>query len=161
MSDTAVHLQFADGEYRFWLPLPQVVELERKTGVSILVIEERLRAAIGTNGDVSDPASDFVFLGGGSATVTDVRETLRLALWGGGGGLVDGQEVEVGPNTARQLVDAYVYPARPFAEGVVVAWRVLHAAIHGIRLAEKKSPEGLTGEQPGEQPSESPSEKDS
>jgi len=151
--DTAVHLQFADGEYRFWLPLPQVVELERKTGASILVIEERLRAAIGTNGDVSDPASDFVFLGGGSATVTDVRETLRLALWGGGGGLVDGQEVEVGPNAARQLVDTYVYPARPFAEGVVVAWRVLHAAIHGIQLSQKKTL--------GPEQSQSPSEKDS
>lgn len=156
MADTAVHLQFADGEYRFWLPLPQVVELERKTGASILAIEERLRAAIGADGPQEDPT--FVFLGGGSATVADVRETLRLALWGGGGGLVDGQEVEVGPNTARQLVDAYVYPARPFSEGVVQAWRVLHAAIHGIQLVKKKG-KGVTGA--GETPSENLSEKGS
>ena len=141
MADTAVEFDFADGRYRFWLPLPEVVELERKTGVSILAIEERLRAAIGVDGDVSDPASDFVFLGGGSATVTDVRETLRLALQGGGGGLVDGEEIEVGPIRARQLVETYVYPARPFAEGVVQAWRVLHAAIHGIQLSSKKKPE--------------------
>lgn len=153
--DTAVHLPFADGEYRFWLPLPQVVELERKTGVSILVIEERLRGAIGVDGPQEDPT--FLFLGGGSATVTDVRETLRLALWGGGGGLVDGQEVEVGPNTARQLVDAYVYPARPFAEGVVQAWRVLHAAIHGIQLVKKKGEEVSKGENS----TASPSAKDS
>jgi hypothetical protein len=156
MADTAVHLQFADGEYRFWLPLPQVVELERKTGASILAIEERLRAAIGADGPQEDPT--FVFLGGGSATVADVRETLRLALWGGGGGLVDGQEVEVGPNMARQLVDTYVYPARPFSEGVVQAWRVLHAAIHGVQLVKKKG-EGVTGADASSP--ESLSEKDS
>lgn len=154
MADTAVNFDFADGNYRFWLPLPEVVELERKTGASILVIEERLRGAIGVDGSQDDPT--FVFLGGGSATVADVRETLRLALQGGGGGLVDGREVEVGPNTARQLVDAYVYPARPLAEGVVQAWRVLHAAIHGIQLSgsKKKSEDGdlMQG---------SPSEKDS
>lgn len=152
--DTAVHLDFADGNYRFWLPLPQVVELERKTGSSIIAIEERLRAAIGADGAQDDPI--FVFLGGGNATVADVRETLRLALWGGGGGLVDGQEVEVGPNTARQLVDAYVYPARPLSEGVVQAWRVLHAALHGVQLSQKKSPEPEPVT-----PSESLSEKDS
>lgn len=158
MADTAVHLTFADGEYRFWLPLPQAVELERKTGSSILAIEERLRAAIGVDGELGDPDPTFLFLGGGTATVTDVRETLRLALWGGGGGLVDGQEIEVGPNMARQLVDAYVYPARPFSEGVVQAWRVLHAAIHGIQLASKKKGEaGAAGDQPGM----SHSEKDS
>jgi hypothetical protein len=159
--DTAVHLQFADGEYRFWLPLPQVVELERKTGLSILVIEERLRGAIGIDGAVDDPNPAFLFLGGGSATVSDVRETLRLALWGGGGGLVDGQEVEVGPNMARQLVDAYVYPARPFSESVVLAWRVLHAAIHGISLKKKaERAEVTTSEQTSETPT-SPSAKDS
>lgn len=158
MADTAVNFDFADGNYRFWLPLPEVVELERKTGTSILVIEERLRGAIGVDGELgvaNAPDPIFVFLGGGSATVADVRETLRLALQGGGGGLVDGQEVEVGPNTARQLVDAYVYPARPFSEGVVQAWRVLHAAIHGVQLSAKKKPE------PGPVISENPSGKDS
>jgi hypothetical protein len=154
MSDTAVFLPFGDGEYRFWLPLPEVVELERKTGSSIIAIEERLRAAIGADGSQDDPV--FVFLGGGAATVADVRETLRLALQGGGGGLVDGQEVEVGPNMARQLIDAYVYPARPLSEGVVVAWRVLHAALHGVQLKKK-----LDEQVARETPSESLSEKDS
>lgn len=139
MADTAVTFAFADGEYRFWLPLPEVVELERKTGSSILAIEERLRAAIGADGSQDEANPLFVFLGGGTATVADVRETLRLALQGGGGGLVDGEQIEVGPIRARQLVDAYVYPARPFGENVVQAWRVLHAAIHGIQLASKKN----------------------
>lgn len=133
--DTAVDLKFADGEYRFWLPLPQVVELERKTDTSILVIEERLRGAIGAEGSQDDPV--FVFLGGGSAMVGDVRETLRLGLIGGNSAMVEGRQIEVGPILAKQLVDDYVYPARPFAEGVVLAWRVLHAAIHGVELKKK------------------------
>lgn len=132
--DTAVDLKFADGEYRFWLPLPQVIELERKTGTSILVIEERLRGAIGVDG------SEFVFIGGGSAMMMDVRETLRLGLIGGNSAMVDGEQIEVGPMLARQLVDDYVYPARPFAEGVVLAWRVLHGAIHGVELKKKVTP---------------------
>jgi hypothetical protein len=156
MADTAVEIDFADGRYRFWLPLPQVVELERKTGdTSILVIEERLRAAIGVEeNEGGEPR--FVFLGGGAAMVSDVRETLRLGLIGGGSGMVDGQEVEVGPNTARQLVDAYVYPARPLGEGVVLAWRVLHAAIHGVQLKKKLTPDAAEGAQPP-----NPSAKDS
>ena len=135
--ETAVDLAFADGEYRFWLPLPQVIELERKTGTSILVIEERLRGAIGVDGadESGDPA--FVFLGGGSAMMGDVRETLRLGLIGGNSAVVDGQQIEVGPVLAKQLIDNYTYPARPFSEGVVQAWRVLHAAIHGVELKKK------------------------
>ena len=70
----------------------------------------------------------------------DVRETIRLALIGGNSGMVEGEEVEVGPLLAKQLVDGYIYPARPFSEGVVLAWRILHAAIHGVQLKKKAEP---------------------
>lgn len=154
--ETAVTLDFADGEYRFWLPLPQVVELERKNGdTSILVIEERLRGAIGVEESEDGAEPKFVFLGGGSAMVGDVRETLRLALLGGNWGMVDGEEIEVGPGLAKQLLANYVYPARPLAEGVVLAWRVLHAAIHGVRLKKK------AGDPPADVQPRNPSEKDS
>lgn len=137
--DTATTLDFADGKYRFWLPLPLVFELERKTGdTSILVLEERMRSAIG-----QDETGDFVFAGGGSAMVADVREVLRCGLIGGNSGLTDEGEKEVGPITAKQLVDDYVYPARPLSEGMVKAWQVLHAAIYGVKLDEgskKKAP---------------------
>ena len=136
--DTAVELDFADGRYRFWLPLPQVIELERKTDASILVIEERLRGAIGVEGKDGEGEPNFVFLGGGSAMMADVRETIRLALIGGNSGFVEEAEIEVGPGVARQLIDNYVYPARPLSEGVVLAWRILHAAIHGVELASQK-----------------------
>ncbi len=144
--DTAVDLAFADGEYHFWLPLPQIIELERKTGESILVIEERLRGAIGVDGE------DFVFLGGGSAKITDVRETIRLGLIGGNSAMVDGQEIEVGPVLAASLIDAYAYPTRPLSEGIVLAWRILHAAIHGVELKKKVT-------NPSEEKSQSRSEK--
>lgn len=133
--ETAVTITFADGEYRFWLGLPQIVALERACGdVSILTIEERMRAAIGQDGD------EFIFLGGGSAMIADVRETIRLALIGGNHALTDAGEVEVGPIRAKQLVDEYICPARPLSEGVVIAWRILHGAIFGVRLDAKKKP---------------------
>lgn len=149
VADTAVTLKFADGEYRFWLGLPQVVAVERACGdTSILEIEERLRAAIGQEGE------EFVFLGGGKAMVTDVRETIRLALIGGNHALVDGEEIEVGPIVAKNLVDEYIYPARPLAEGVVIAWRILHAAIFGVRLdASKKKPAEASDESRSEKAS--------
>lgn len=138
--DTRVVLPFGDGEYAFWLPLPQLFELERKTGdTSILTLEERMRGAIGQDGD------DFEFIGGGSAMGADIRETLRLGLIGGNSGVVDGEEIEVGPVLAKQLVDQYVYPARPLSEGVVLAWRVLYAAIFGVRITPKKAQPGEPG----------------
>lgn len=130
--ETAVTAAFGDGEYRFWLGLPQIVALERACAdTSILTIEERLRAAIGVEGE------EFVFVGGGAAMIADVRETIRLALIGGNHALVGGEEVEVGPIRAKQLVDEYVCPARPLSEGVVLAWRILHGAIFGVRLKKK------------------------
>ena len=131
--DTAVELAFGDGEYRFWLPLPQVFELQRKTGdTSILVLEHRLRGAIGLTEDKTP-----VFAGGGEALVADALQTIRLALIGGNHGMVDGEQVQVGPVRAKEMVDTYCYPSRPFGEAVVLAWRILHAAIHGIELKKK------------------------
>jgi hypothetical protein len=133
--ETALIAEFGDGEYRFYLPLPQVFELERSGGdTSILVMEDRLRAAIGQDAD-----GNAHFLGGGSAMVKDVLETIRLGLIGGNSGMVDGQEVEVGPLRAKQLVNLYAYPARPFEESAVLAWRILSAAIFGIRLKKKEA----------------------
>ena len=141
--ETAVTAEFADGEYRFWLPLPQMTALERACGdVSILTLEERMRAAIGQDGET------FVFVGGGSAMVADIRETIRLALIGGDHGMVDGESVEVGPIRAKQLVDEYVCPARPMGEGLVLAWRILHALVFGVRLKKKADEPGADGASP-------------
>lgn len=147
--DTAVILPFGDGQYRFWLPLPQVFELERVCGdVSLLAIEERLRGGIG-----QDEAGEYVHVGGGAPMVREIREVIRLGLIGGNSGMVDGAEVEVGPLRAKELIDLYSYPARPLVESALVAWRILHAAIFGVRLDEGSKKKA------GEAPSESPSEK--
>jgi len=149
MPDTAVTLAFGDGDYRFWLGLPQVVELERKCGdKSVFAMYDAMGAGLGIDGATP------VYLGGGSAMVTEIRETIRLGLIGGKSGMVDGAEIEVGPQAARELVEGYVFPNRPMVEGLHVAWSILHAAIVGISL--KKAPGA------GEVPlAPSPSEKDS
>lgn len=147
--DTAVILPFGDGQYRFWLPLPQVFELERVCGdVSLLAIEERLRGGIG-----QDETGAYVFAGGGSAMVREVRETIRLGLIGGNSGLTDDGETEVGPLRAKELLDLYSYPARPLVESALLAWRILHAAIFGVRLEEGSKKKAETA------PNENPSEK--
>lgn len=146
MPDTAVELDFGPGTFRFWLPLPQVVELERNCGSqrvgdtpavpkSMLLIYDQLGAGLAA--DDGRP----VYLGGGGAILKDIRETIRLGLIGGNSGMVDGEQVEVGPIRAKELVDEYLYPARPLIEGAYLAWSILHAAINGISLKKKAEAE--------------------
>lgn len=140
--ETACEAAFGDGTYRFWLPLPQAFELERVCGdTSILTIEEKLRASLGQG---ESGATEF--LGGGGASVAEIRETIRLGLIGGNHGMVSGEEVEVGPIRARQLVDLYCYPSRPMAEGVTLAWLILSSAVYGVRLKKKAEAEVTTEE---------------
>lgn len=147
--DTDLLAEFGDGEYRFWLPLPQVFELERVCGdTSIMTLEERLRGCIGQSED-----GEIGFIGGGAPMVRDIRETIRLGLIGGNSGSVDGSEVEVGPLRAKQLVDLYCYPARPLAESAVLAFRILSAAIYGVRLKKKADQGGSTDPSPSEKAS--------
>lgn len=142
--DTACTTAFGDGEYRFWLPLPQAFELERLCGdVSLLAIEEGLRSGIGQTAD-GEPE----FIGGGGASLRAIRETIRLGLIGGNSGMIDGEEVEVGPMAAKQLVDLYCYPARPLVESAVLAWRILSAAVFGVRLKKKQESDPATGSSP-------------
>ncbi len=136
--DTAVHLPFADGVYRFWLPMPQVIELERKCAVdgkskSLFLIYDEISGGLAFDGETP------VYVGGGAAIARDVREVIRNALIGGGTCVVDGEQIDVGPIRATELVDTYTYPNRPLIETVHTAWRILHAAIHGISL-KKKAP---------------------
>lgn len=143
MTDTAIDLSFADGKYRFWLPMPQALELERKCGgKSIFAMYDQIGAGLGLDGDKA------VYIGGGSAMITDIREIIRLALIGGNACIVDGEEKPVGPMTAKQLVDDYVYPARPLTESAHIAWSILHAAITGIQLKKKAGQGGRKSRSP-------------
>lgn len=143
--DTAVELDFADGRYRFWLALPHIIELERKTGnKSVFAIYDQLGAGLGLEGE------NAVYLGGGAAMITDIRETIRLGLIGGNHAVVDGEQVEVGPIRARELVDLYTFPNRPIIEGAHIAWSILHAAITGIDLKKKADQESAESLSPSE-----------
>ena len=142
MDDTALEKRFADGVYRFWLPLPQVIEIERKCGTratdgtttpkSLFAIYDQL------SGGLADNDGTPVYFGGGAALINDARAVIRGALVGGNYGLVDGEEIEVGPGRAQELVDAYTYPNRPMIEAVHLAWHILHAAIVGIDVKKKE-----------------------
>lgn len=140
MSDkvTFIHLPFADGVYRFHLPIPQVEELEEKCGnCGVFAIYGRLQ-----HGRYTDSKGEgFGNPGAAIATLRDVRETIRLGLIGGGGGVVDGQPVAVTPVLAKKLVDRYGPPARPFDEGWSVAAAILFAAIEGVPPPEQSDAE--------------------
>ena len=140
--DTAFVAEFADGEYRFWLPLPELFEFERENG-PLTKFHEDMREGTGLDGE-----NNFVFIGGGSATAKAILDITRLALKGGNQGMVDGEEDEVGPIRAKRLVTDYCYPARPLAESAALAFRIASTALFGIKLkTQKKSPsEGLSTE---------------
>jgi hypothetical protein len=121
---TEITVPFADGQYRFWLPMPQVNELEKT--ISVCELEWHLRPSVALSADGS-----AVYAGGTVAQVRAIRDTIRLGLIGGAKGTVDGETVEVGPNRARELVDAYVFPAQPLGDAAALAWRILAAAVYG------------------------------
>lgn len=69
---------FGDGEHTFALPFPLIEELERKTGVGIGVLFQRIRSL--------------------AFSIADIAETIRLGLIGGG----------MAPADAFKLVETYV-----------------------------------------------------
>ena len=132
--ETALTTDFADGTYRFWLPLPQAFELQRSADVSIIEFEQALRDGVGQDAD-----GKFAFLGGGAVSVKAILEVVRLGLIGGGFGMVQGEEIEVGPLRAKELLETYVYPARPLSEAAALAYHIAYAAVFGVKL-KKKAP---------------------
>lgn len=152
MPDTAVDIEFAGGKYRFWLPMPQVTAIERGPAAhkhegyprSILSMYDEIGAGLGLAGDVP------IYMGGGNALVGDVRNIILQGLIGGASGVIDGEEQPVGPNVAARLVEDFVFPARPLVEGMNIAWTILHAAITGIALDQKKSQDAPVGDKSSE-----------
>lgn len=133
MSDTALEADFGDGKYRFWLPMKQIVEIERLCGNrSILTIHDELGGAMGRVSEAEPP----VFIGGGEGRIRDIYEVIRCAAIGGGKRIDGETETAIHPTDAKRLVDQYV-DGRPLAETLPVAWGILDAAIHGVQLKKK------------------------
>ena len=131
---TAIDLDFAGQKFTFWLPLPRIIELERGgnagKGKSVFRMYDELGAGLGFAPDGAP-----VYISGGDARTEDMRNVIRLALMGGNS---DSNGDDVGPQRAAQLVEDYVYPARPLVEGVALAWAILNAAINGVQVKKKE-----------------------
>jgi hypothetical protein len=134
---TALELKFGDGDYLFDLKLPQLNELQRVRECGVFKLYGRVMRGRYLLGDkpVAVPEE-------GEAFSDDIYETIRLALIGGGKGLVNEQEVPVNAIRARQLVEAYCHPA-PLREVWSVAAAILAARVEGYDppTGKKKAPE--------------------
>jgi hypothetical protein len=121
-----------DGLYRFYLPQPQMNELERLCGErGIFQIYGGLTAGRYSLGDqpVNMPHE-------GQASARDIFETVRLGLIGGAVGLVNGERIVVTAQTASSLVDTYLRPS-PLERAWNIAFAILDARING-RAATKQ-----------------------
>lgn len=95
--DTAVEADFGDGRYRFWLPMKQIIEIERLCdNRSILTIHDELGGAMGRLPDAPEP----VFVGGGDGRIRDIYEVIRCAVIGGGNRIDGETEAKVSPTDA-------------------------------------------------------------
>lgn len=130
----SIDLEFADGKYRFALGLAQIRELQTKCGAGLGEIYARV-----IQGRVPD---EIAAVGGGHPayaryTLDDLYETIRQGLIGGGRGMVDGAEVEVGPMRANELVQRYLDPL-PVSKWWDLAAAVLYATVEGYEAPEDK-----------------------
>lgn len=147
--ETAIVRPFADGNYKFWLPLPRVIAAEREMS------RDRPRSIFALFYDLGDSlgqtAAGFVLAGPSEATIAECQAVIRNALSGGDEGMVSGDIISVGDTLAKELVETYCYPARPAMLDIELCWRILEAAIYGIKLpedAKKKTDEPIDAPSP-------------
>lgn len=136
MTANSIELEFADGQYLFALPLPQIAELQRKTDVGIGGLFGRI-----TKGCFVHPGTGEVHIDAklGEFYALDIIETVRHGLIGGGKGTVNGEEVKVTPQLANKLVDTYVL-SQPLKPSWEIAVSILGAVIVGYDPPKKASP---------------------
>jgi hypothetical protein len=138
MNRNTIELEFGDGQYLFALPLPQIAELQRKTGAGIGGLYARV-----VRGCIPDPKGDKGewVLNPSSAEfyALDLIETIRHALIGGAKGTVNGEEVKVTPLIANSLVDTYVLGA-PLIDAWKTAATVLGVCVLGYDPPKKDPP---------------------
>lgn len=134
MSRNSIELDFADGEYTFALPLPQLRELQRNTDIGIGGLYRRVTKGVYAVGDKTlfrTDEAEFYAL--------DLTETIRLGLLGGGKGLVNGEVITVTPAIANRLLAEYVFP-QPLVESWKLIYSILGACIIGYDPPKKAEP---------------------
>jgi hypothetical protein len=102
---------FGDGEKTFALSTPMIIELERKAGVGIGALYQRVALTLQFH-------------------VSDVVEVIRLGLIGGG----------TSPEEAQSLIDAYT-PAQPLIPLAMLAVDILNARWNGEPIADEAQDE--------------------
>ncbi len=133
-----IELEFADGLYKFALPLARIEELQRKTGVGIGELFGRVMAGcIRVQDDVILAPSAAKF------HVIDLVETIRQGLIGGNHGVVNEAEIAVSATVANRLIDGYVLTA-PLTDSWSIAASVLGACIVGYEPEDKKKDDSET-----------------
>lgn len=128
--DASVTLKWADGAYKFRLPIGQIRELQEKVDAGPAWILDRIRT--------------------GAWRVDDLRETIRLGLIGGG----------AKPGEALKLVERYVDAqplADSVPAAMVILSTALFGAPDGERPGKRKAAERRAQTQsPSEESSGSP-----
>jgi len=109
----AIELDWADGTYTFRLGLDQIEELERRRDLSIFEVAKRLSPEVR------------------QARSTDISETLRLGLIGGG----------MTPVDALVKVRIYV-DERPLDENRDTAYAIVLAGLMRVHSSEVEKPSG-------------------
>jgi hypothetical protein len=134
---THIDLAFADGTYRFALLLPQLAELQTKTGVGIGALYARvIQGRVIGDISVGHPAHAAYY-------AEDLTETVRQALIGGGEGYIgegeNRQTVKVPAHRANELVERYLLPM-PLADQWNLAAAILYAKIEGYEPPPDEKP---------------------
>lgn len=132
---THIDLEWADGTYRFRLPLPQINELQRKTGKGIGAL---FRDVLKGRYSLPDDGGSFGNPIEAEFHSTDIIETIRQGLIGGRKAWLDGEEKTLDDRAVAALMVTYVYPARPLIDGWEVAAAILMACVEGYEEPDKK-----------------------
>lgn len=132
---THIDLEWADGVYRFRLPLPQINELQRKTGKGIGIL---FRDVLKGRYNLPDGGGSFGNPIEAEFHSNDIIETIRQGLIGGRKAWLDGEEVQLDDRAVASLMTTYVYPARPLTQGWEVAAAILMACLEGYDEPDKK-----------------------
>lgn len=138
---SSLELEWADGVYRFALPLPRIFEIERKCNAGLGEIKARLLTGVLDAGeDFADHPDRWVLSDLESRwRAAEVVEVIRQALIGGGTATVMEKEISVTDWLANKLVEGYVNN-RPLEQNVKLAISILHATIVGFDPPKKAEP---------------------
>lgn len=142
-----IELRFGDGEYLFRFGLKQFAEHDEKCGpigaVFARVLAGRLK--------VGDGTEEIGFATHAGYRHTDLRETVRLGLIGGGQGVVNDKPVRVTAVVALNLVERY-FDGEPLEEGWKLAAAILTVVCQGYE--DRKFKPVLPGESEEEESGE-------